>query len=71
MFSDTENKSTKVEKSGKFKCRFCEKVLASNTNLINHERIHTGEKPYKCKYCGRGFTEKGNMRVHEFKHLYQ
>ena len=27
--------------------------------------IHTGNKPYKCKYCGRGFADMANANMHQ------
>lgn len=27
-----------------------------------------GERPYKCKYCGKGFTQHGTVQAHERTH---
>ena len=38
-----------------YKCDICCKHFNKISHLINHRRIHTGEKPHKCKECGKGF----------------
>ena len=33
-----------------------------------HERVHTGEKPYACKYCDRKFRQSNAAKIHERTH---
>ena len=45
-------------------CAFCTKLFMWKSDLKKHERVHTGERPYICNRCGRGFTQVQHMYTH-------
>ena len=47
-----------------FKCSYCEKKLKTKLTLVAHEREHTGERPFECKICGKGFKSRAVLRFH-------
>ena len=49
-----------------FKCTFpnCQKEYRRKSELIEHERIHFGIKPFVCDICKKSFNIKSNLNSH-------
>ncbi|KAJ8949254.1 hypothetical protein NQ318_022767 [Aromia moschata] len=66
---NNENEVQDTEKG--YTCRICLKVLSSSSSLDRHVLVHSGERPFHCKYCGDTFTTNGNMHRHMRTHSHK
>ncbi|XP_047495003.1 zinc finger and SCAN domain-containing protein 31-like [Penaeus chinensis] len=49
-------------------CPHCGKSLAKRDSLVEHMRIHTGEKPYTCEHCQESFRSWSMYWEHIRRH---
>ena len=45
-------------------CHICGKVFQRSRDLEAHLRAHTGDKPFCCEKCGKGFKLKHHLKSH-------
>ncbi|KAM3912164.1 uncharacterized protein RB166_020655 [Leptodactylus fuscus] len=57
-----------LRSESRFSCQECEKSFTNKTNLLEHQSVHTGERPYSCQDCGKSFTWKSNLCEHQKIH---
>ncbi|XP_026688632.1 zinc finger protein 317-like [Diaphorina citri] len=48
----------------KYVCYQCTYKTYSRSHIVDHIRIHTGDKPYKCQQCGYLSSTGSNLKKH-------
>ena len=46
----------------------CGKQCDNKWSFLDHNRHHTGFRPYVCNICSKRFTQRGNLRQHKMIH---
>ena len=51
-------------------CDVCKKIFTKSSSLLQHQRTHSGEKPYECGStdCDKTFSRRDILKLHQQMH---
>ncbi|KAH0589146.1 hypothetical protein H2248_004912 [Termitomyces sp. 'cryptogamus'] len=55
----------------RYQCTYagCDKSYSKPSRLEEHQRSHTGQRPYVCETCNKAFLRETHLHAHSRKHL--
>ncbi|XP_077492434.1 uncharacterized protein LOC144103644 [Amblyomma americanum] len=62
------NHRGKPSGNGLHECTDCGKTFKRRAKLVEHLRVHTGDRPYQCNDCGISFSQIANLKRHQRTH---
>ena len=51
-----------------YSCEVCNRAFSRKSDIIRHQRLHSGERPYVCDVCNKAYSYKSNLIKHKRKH---
>lgn len=52
-----------------YKCEDCDYATKKKIRFIDHNKLHSGERPYKCNECYKGYSRKTRLKKHRKAHF--
>ncbi|CAK1580547.1 unnamed protein product [Parnassius mnemosyne] len=65
---DSYREHVQIHEGPRHACSYCPMRFVQRSNMLRHERRHTGERPYACPHCPRTFADKGACNSHVRTH---
>ncbi|OSD06096.1 hypothetical protein PYCCODRAFT_1405021 [Trametes coccinea BRFM310] len=63
--------ATTPERQKRYACTFegCTKAYSKPSRLAEHERSHTGDRPFVCSTCNKSYLRETHLQAHARSHL--
>ncbi|KAL5281622.1 hypothetical protein ACFFRR_005146 [Megaselia abdita] len=69
LSTDNTNNDIDLREYGVYSCELCLKKLNINENFIDHKKLHTNEKNFKCPVCPLWFFNGDHIKIHFENHI--